>query len=158
MWSWMDGDHADVHHHRKNGEKTGSPPESGRWTRLPIDSEPASELHTKRSGLAGMIWQGVHVSLEEDSCKILNQFYLKRKIVLYLNKDGIVAWRPKKEEDKVLYKYNSIVLPQLYQTELTFHSHDQIGQQGVDKVYNWIQKQWFSKPRIPGSWDSPSNR
>ena len=46
--------------------------------------------------------------LEEDSYKILKQFYLKRNDLLYLNKDGIVACR-QKEEDKVLYKYNSIV-------------------------------------------------
>ena len=72
--------------------------------------------------------------LEEDSYKILKQFYLKRKDLLYLNKDGIVACK-RKEEDKVLYKYNSIVLPQLYQTELLFRSHDQMGHQGVDKVY-----------------------
>ena len=61
--------------------------------------------------------------LEEDSYKILKQFYLKRNDLLYLNKDGIVACK-RKEEDKVLYKYNSIVLPQLYQTELLFRSHD----------------------------------
>ena len=61
--------------------------------------------------------------LEEDSYKILKQFYLKRKDLLYLNKEGIVACK-RKEEDKVLYKYNSIVLPQLYQTELLFRSHD----------------------------------
>ena len=41
--------------------------------------------------------------LEEDSFKILKQFYLKRKDLLYLNKDGIVACK-RKEEDKVLYK------------------------------------------------------
>ena len=77
--------------------------------------------------------------LEEDSYKILKQFYLKRNDLLYLNKDGIVACK-RKEEDDVLYKYNSIVLPQLYQTELLFRSHDQMGHQGVDKVYNRIQK------------------
>ena len=79
--------------------------------------------------------------LEEDSYKILKQFYLKRNNLLYLNKDGIVACK-RKEEDKVLYKYNSIVLPQLYQTELLFRSHDQMGHQGVDKVYNRIQKRF----------------
>ena len=79
--------------------------------------------------------------LEEDSYKILKQFYLKRKDLLYLNKDGIVACK-RKEEDKLLYKYNSIVLPQLYQTELLFRSHDQMGHQGVDKVYNRIQKRF----------------
>ena len=79
--------------------------------------------------------------LEEDSYKILKQFYLKRKDLLYLNKDGIVACKLK-EEDKVLYKYNSIVLPQLYQTELLFRSHDQMGHQGVDKVYNRIKKRF----------------
>ena len=79
--------------------------------------------------------------LEEDSYKILKQFYMKRKDLLYLNKDGIVACK-RKEEDKALYKYNSIVLPQLYQTELLFRSHDQMGHQGVDKVYNRIQKQF----------------
>ena len=60
--------------------------------------------------------------LEEDSYKILKQFYLKRNDLLYLNKDGIVACK-RKEEDKVLYKNNSIVLPQLYQTKLLFRSH-----------------------------------
>ena len=52
---------------------------------------------------------------------------------LYLNKDGIVACE-KREEDKVLYKYNAIVLPQLYQTEFLFSSHDQMGHQGIYKV------------------------
>ena len=79
--------------------------------------------------------------LEEDSYKILKQFYLKRNDLLYLNKDGIVACK-RKEEDKVLYKYNSIVLPQLYQTELLLCSHDQMGHQGVDKAYNRIQKRF----------------
>ena len=79
--------------------------------------------------------------LQEDSYKILKQFYMKRKDLLYLNNDEIVACKRKKE-DKVLYKYNSIVLPQLYQTELLFRSHDQMGHQGVDKVYNRIQKRF----------------
>ena len=78
---------------------------------------------------------------EEDSYKVLNQFYLKRKDLLYLNKDGITACK-RKEEDKVLYKYDSIGLPQLYQTELLFRSHDQMGHQGVDKLYNRIQERF----------------
>ena len=79
--------------------------------------------------------------LEEDNYKILKQIYMKRKDLLYLKKDGIVACK-RKEEDKVPYKYNSIVLPQLYQIELLFRSHDQMGHQGVDKVYNRIQKRF----------------
>ena len=39
--------------------------------------------------------------LEEDSYKIIKQFYLKRKDLLYLIKDGIVACK-QKEEDNVL--------------------------------------------------------
>ena len=46
--------------------------------------------------------------LEEDSYKILKQFYMKKKDLPYLNKDGIVACI-QKEEDKVLYKYSSVV-------------------------------------------------
>ena len=79
--------------------------------------------------------------LDEDSYKILKQFYLKRKKMSNLNKDGIVACK-RKEEDKVFYKYNSTVLPQLQQTELLFRSHDQMGHQGVNKVYNKIQKRF----------------
>ena len=60
---------------------------------------------------------------------------------LYLNKDGIVACK-RREEDKVPYKYNAIVLPQLYQTELLFRSHDQMGHQGIDKVYQRILKRF----------------
>ena len=93
--------------------------------------------------------------LEEDSYKILKQFYLKRKYLLYLNTDGIVACKCI-EEDKALYKYNSIVLPQLYQTELLFRSHDQMGHQGVDKVYNRIQKrfEWPGLKKACENWIS----
>ena len=79
--------------------------------------------------------------LEEDSYKILNQFFLKKKDLLYLSKDGIVASK-RKEEHKILYKDNSIVLPQLYQIELRFRSHDPMCHQGVDKRYNRIQKRF----------------
>ena len=58
-----------------------------------------------------------------------------------MNKDGIVACK-RKEEDKVLYKENSIVLPKLYQTELLVRSNDQMGHQGVDKVNNRKQKRF----------------
>ena len=101
--------------------------------------------------------------LEEDSYKIMKQFYLKRKDLLYLNKDGIVACK-RKEEDNALYKYNSIVLPQLYQTKLLFRSHHQRGHQGVDKVVtgyrslackrlveNFLHACHVSKQRTPGS-------
>ena len=79
--------------------------------------------------------------LEEDSYKMLNQFNLKIKDLLYLKKGGIMSCK-RKEEDKVVNKYNSIVLPQLYQTKLLFRSHYQMGHQGVDKVYNRIQKRF----------------
>ena len=51
-------------------------------------------------------------NLEEDSYKILKQFCLKRKDLLFLKKDGIVACQ-RKEEDKVLCKYNLIVLAKM---------------------------------------------
>ena len=34
------------------------------------------------------------------------------------------------------------MLPQFYQTELLFRSHDQIGHQGIDKVYQRILKRF----------------
>ena len=61
--------------------------------------------------------------LEEDSYCILRQYFMQKEGRLYLNKDGIVACK-RREEDRVLYKYNAIVLPQLYQTELLFRSHE----------------------------------
>ena len=79
--------------------------------------------------------------LEEDSYRILRQYFMQKEGRLYLNKDGIVACR-RRDEDKVLYKYNAIVLPQLYQTELLFRSHDQMGHQGIDKVYQRILKRF----------------
>ena len=66
---------------------------------------------------------------------------MRRKDLLYLNKDGVMAFK-RKEEDKVSYKNNLIVLPQLYQTELVFPSHNQMGHQGAEKVYNRTQKQF----------------
>ena len=85
-------------------------------------------------------------NLEEDSYRTLRQYFMQKEGWLYLNNDGIVACK-RKEEDKVLYKYNAIVLPQLYQTELIFRSHDQMGHQGIDKVYHRILKR-FEWPRM----------
>ena len=68
--------------------------------------------------------------LEEDSYKILKQFYLKRKDLLCLNKYGIVACKHK-EEDKVLYKYNLIVL----------HSYTRPNCSSVDMI-RWAIKAW----------------
>ena len=79
--------------------------------------------------------------LEEDSYRILRQYFMQKEARLYLNKDGIVACK-RREEDRVLYKYNAIVLPKLYQTELLFRSHDQMGHQGIDKVYQRILKRF----------------
>ena len=77
--------------------------------------------------------------LEEKRYRILRQCFMQKEVRLYLNKDGIVACM-RREEDKVLYKYNAIVLPQLYQTDFLFRSHDQMGDQGIDKVYQRILK------------------
>ena len=79
--------------------------------------------------------------LEEDSYRILRQYFMQKEWRLYLNKDGIVACK-RREDDRVLYKYNAIVLPQLYQTELLFRSHDQMGHQGIDKVNQRILKRF----------------
>ena len=60
--------------------------------------------------------------LQEDSYRILRQYFMQKEGRLYLNKDGIVACM-RREEDKVLYKYNAIVLRnsirQKYQTQHT---------------------------------------
>ena len=77
--------------------------------------------------------------LEEDSYRFLRQYFMQKEGRLYLNKDEIVACK-RREEDRVLYKYNAIMLPQLYQTELLIRSHDQMGHQGIDKVYQRILK------------------
>ena len=79
--------------------------------------------------------------LEEDSYRILRQYFMQKEGRLYLNKDGIVACM-RREEDKVLYKNNAIVLLQLFETELSFRSHDQMGHQGIDKVYQRILKRF----------------
>ena len=79
--------------------------------------------------------------LEEDSYRILRQYSMQKEGRLHLNKDWIVACKRRKE-DKVLYKYNAIVLPQLYQTELLFRSHDQMGHQGIEKVYQRTLKRF----------------
>ena len=71
--------------------------------------------------------------VEEDSYKILSQFYKERKDLLNHTADGVVASKSK-DEEKILHKHNLIILPQLYQTEVLFRSHDQMGHQGIDKV------------------------
>ena len=75
--------------------------------------------------------------LEEYSYKILSQFYKERKELLYHTADGVVACK-RKDEEKILHKHNLIILPQLYQTEVLFRSHDQMGHQGIIKVQQRI--------------------
>ena len=75
--------------------------------------------------------------LEEDRYKILSQFYKERKNLIYHRADGVVACK-RKDEEKILHKNNLIILPQLYQTEVLFRSHDQMGHQGTDKVQQRI--------------------
>ena len=79
--------------------------------------------------------------LEEDSYRILRQYFMQKEGRLYLDKDGIVASK-RRDEDKVLFKCNAIVLSQLYQTELLLRSHDQMDHQGIDKVYQRILKRF----------------
>ena len=57
--------------------------------------------------------------LEEDSYKIMSEFYKERKHLLYHTADGMVACK-RKDEEKTLHKHNLIILPQLYQTEVLF--------------------------------------
>ena len=75
--------------------------------------------------------------LEEDSYKILSQFYKKRWDLLYHTADGVVACR-RKDEEKTLHRHNLIKLTNLYQTEVLFRSHDQMGHQGLAKVQHKI--------------------
>ena len=91
--------------------------------------------------------------LEEDSYRILRQYFMQKEGRLYLNKDGIVACK-RRGEDNVLYKYSAIVLPQLYQTELLFRSHYQMGHQGIDKVYQRILKsfEWHGMKKACEKW------
>ena len=82
-------------------------------------------------------WIGTAVKekrvLEADSCKILSQFYKERRDLLYHTADGVIACR-RKDEEKIIHRHNLIILPQLYQTEVLFRSHDQTKNQGIDKV------------------------
>ena len=77
--------------------------------------------------------------LDENSYRILRQNFMQKKGRLYLNQDGRVACK-RREEDKVMYKYTAIMLPQFYQTKFLFRSHEQMGHQGIDKVYRRIMK------------------
>ena len=52
-------------------------------------------------------------NLEEDGYRILRQYFMQKERRLYLNKNRIVACK-RGEEDKVMYKYNAIVMSQLY--------------------------------------------
>ena len=63
--------------------------------------------------------------LEEDNYKILTRFYKERSDLRYPTADDVVACR-RKDEEKILHKHTLIILPQLYQTEVLFRSHDQI--------------------------------
>ena len=91
--------------------------------------------------------------LEEDTYRILRQYFMQKEGRLYLKKDVTLACK-RREEDKVLFKYNAIVLPQLYQTEVLFRSHDQMGHQVIDKVYQRILErfEWPAMKKACEKW------
>ena len=66
-----------------------------------------------------------------------------------MNKEGFYTCKSRKE-DKVLYMYNAIVLPQRYQTELLLRSHDQKWHQGICKIYQKVLKcfEWPGKKKV----------
>ena len=74
---------------------------------------------------------------EEDSYKILSQFYKERRDLLYHTSDGVVAYR-RNDEEKIVHKHSLLVLPQLFQTKVLFRLHDQMAHQGIDKVQQRI--------------------
>ena len=55
--------------------------------------------------------------LEEDSYRILRQYFMQKEGRLYLNKDGIVACK-RREEDRVLHKYKTTDSEQIGQIYL----------------------------------------
>ena len=73
------------------------------------------------SHLSKWIRMGVKekIDLEEDSYKILSQFYKERQGLFYQAADGLVACKIR-DEEIILHKHNLIILPQLYQTEGLF--------------------------------------
>ena len=75
--------------------------------------------------------------LEEDSYKILSQFYKEKKDLFYHTADAVVACK-RKDEEKILHKHNLTILQKLYQTEVLFRSYDQMEHQGIDKVQQRI--------------------
>ena len=91
--------------------------------------------------------------LEEDSYTSLSQFYKERRDLLYHTADGVVACR-RKDEENILDRPNLIILPQLYQTQVLFRSHDQMGYQGIDKVQQRLLHRfdWQGLRRACESW------
>ena len=91
--------------------------------------------------------------LEEDSYKIVSQFYKETKKLLYHTADGVVACR-REVEEKIIHKDNPIILPQLYQIEVIFRSHDQMGYQVIDKVQQRILHRfdWPGLSKICEKW------
>ena len=82
---------------------------------------------------------------KENSYSFINRFArvtareapIQRKDLFYHTADGVIACR-RMDEEKILQKPNHIMLPHLYQTEVLFRSHDQMGHQGTDKVQQRI--------------------
>ena len=90
-------------------------------------------------------------NLKTDSYKILIQLYKERKGLLYHTADGVVACK-RRDDEKMLYKNNLNILPQLYQKEMLFRLHEQMGHQGIDKVQQRILNR-FDWPGVRKAWE-----
>ena len=68
---------------------------------------------------------------------------------------GVILVCKRIEDNKVLYMYNAIVLPQLYQTELLFRSNNQMSHhQGIDKAHQRFLKsfEWPGMKKACENW------
>ena len=90
-------------------------------------------------------------NLKTDSYKILIQLYKEGKGLLYHTADGVVACK-RRDDEKMLYKNNLNILPQLYQKEMLFRLHELMGHQGIDKVQQRILNR-FDWPGVRKAWE-----
>ena len=84
----------------------------------------------------------------------IQAYFRQAKDRLFVNGQGILCLRRRPAERNCFFNHSMIIMPQLYQAEVLYRTHDEMGHQGVNKVVARIQQRhdWMGLQLAVNKW------
>ena len=84
----------------------------------------------------------------------IKAYFLQAKDRLYLNGQGILCLRRRPTDCNKFFNHSMVLMPQMYQAEILYQAHNEMGHQGVNKVVARIQQRhdWMGLQLAVNKW------